>query len=451
MRGRGIDAGRAALPRRPPRPGATSCSSTAGPARARSPASSPPRSPSTTRRPGCGSTPTSPCSPTRAAASRTFGTRDDFLIPSACLNSTVSGLVSRTVLNDRPDRPGRLPRREVLRASWPAPTSPNDFLDAVAARFDGRRRRGRRRRPALPPATATPTWAGWARRRADQRASTASATSTSSSPASARPPGCCCAGCRGGCWSRAGAAGADLAHVRLLAAAARACPVEEVAGPALHLRRADPPPVHARRHRRRRARGGRPRERPSVVCLDLDRTLIYSAAALDLRDARPRGPAAAVRRGLRGRAAVVHDRGGGRRCCAELQRRRHRRADHHPHPEQLARVHLPGPPAAVRDREQRRAPARRRRRRPGLGGRGARSGWPGCAPLAEVQAHLRRVAAAVRAERCAIASGPVRLRRGRRARAARRLGGRARPRGAPPRGWTVSLQGRKVYARARGR
>ncbi|MBX6767738.1 MAG: ATP/GTP-binding protein, partial [Actinomadura rubrobrunea] len=27
------------------------------------------------------------------------GTRDDFLVPSACLNSTVSGLVSRTVLN----------------------------------------------------------------------------------------------------------------------------------------------------------------------------------------------------------------------------------------------------------------------------------------------------------------------------------------------------------------
>jgi Phosphoribosyl transferase (PRTase)/PELOTA RNA binding domain len=31
---------------------------------------------------------------------RTFGTRDDYLIPSACLNSTVSGLVSRTVLNE---------------------------------------------------------------------------------------------------------------------------------------------------------------------------------------------------------------------------------------------------------------------------------------------------------------------------------------------------------------
>ncbi|WP_407271249.1 cysteine protease StiP family protein [Radiobacillus sp. PE A8.2] len=30
-----------------------------------------------------------------------YGTRDDFLIPSACLNSTVSGLVSRTVLNEK--------------------------------------------------------------------------------------------------------------------------------------------------------------------------------------------------------------------------------------------------------------------------------------------------------------------------------------------------------------
>ena len=30
-----------------------------------------------------------------------FGTREDFLIPSACLNSTVSGLVSRTVLNEQ--------------------------------------------------------------------------------------------------------------------------------------------------------------------------------------------------------------------------------------------------------------------------------------------------------------------------------------------------------------
>lgn len=30
-----------------------------------------------------------------------FGTREDFLIPSACLNSTVTGLVSRTILNEK--------------------------------------------------------------------------------------------------------------------------------------------------------------------------------------------------------------------------------------------------------------------------------------------------------------------------------------------------------------
>lgn len=36
---------------------------------------------------------------------KTFGTREDFLIPSACLNSTVSGLVSRTVY--RPDLIGK--------------------------------------------------------------------------------------------------------------------------------------------------------------------------------------------------------------------------------------------------------------------------------------------------------------------------------------------------------
>lgn len=37
-----------------------------------------------------------------------FGTRDDFLIPSACLNSTVSGLVSRTVLNEQFIKPGEV-------------------------------------------------------------------------------------------------------------------------------------------------------------------------------------------------------------------------------------------------------------------------------------------------------------------------------------------------------
>lgn len=35
-----------------------------------------------------------------AGYSNAFGVREDFLIPSACLNSTVSGLISRTVLRD---------------------------------------------------------------------------------------------------------------------------------------------------------------------------------------------------------------------------------------------------------------------------------------------------------------------------------------------------------------
>jgi predicted phosphoribosyltransferase len=34
------------------------------------------------------------------SCTKIYGTRDDYLIPSACLNSTVSGLISRTVLND---------------------------------------------------------------------------------------------------------------------------------------------------------------------------------------------------------------------------------------------------------------------------------------------------------------------------------------------------------------
>jgi hypothetical protein len=66
---------------------------------------------------------------------RTFGTRDDFLVPSACLNSTVSGLVSRTVLNDDFIGPG-----DFHGAKFYAHLSADDvsrtFLDAVSARFD---------------------------------------------------------------------------------------------------------------------------------------------------------------------------------------------------------------------------------------------------------------------------------------------------------------------------
>ena len=65
---------------------------------------------------------------------RTFGTRDDWLIASACLNSTVSGLVSRTVLNDRLIRPGMYHGAKFY-AELAAADVSTAFLDAVTARF----------------------------------------------------------------------------------------------------------------------------------------------------------------------------------------------------------------------------------------------------------------------------------------------------------------------------
>jgi hypothetical protein len=63
-----------------------------------------------------------------------FGTRDDYLVPSACLNSTVSGLVSRTVLNDLLIGPGDFHGAKFYAELAPSDVSA-DFLDAVSARF----------------------------------------------------------------------------------------------------------------------------------------------------------------------------------------------------------------------------------------------------------------------------------------------------------------------------
>ncbi|SOB84358.1 phosphoribosyltransferase [Streptomyces sp. 1331.2] len=93
---------------------------------------------------------------------RTYGTRDDFLIPSACLNSTVSGLVSRTVL-----RAGLIGPDEFHGAKHYAELAGSDvsaaFLDAVAACFAEVRAaavEGADRLSADP--DRTPDWAGWA-------------------------------------------------------------------------------------------------------------------------------------------------------------------------------------------------------------------------------------------------------------------------------------------------
>lgn len=64
-----------------------------------------------------------------------FGTREDFLIPSACLNSTVSGLVSRTILNDRfigeDDYHGAKFYGDLLEEDLS-----NDFVDQVTGCFE---------------------------------------------------------------------------------------------------------------------------------------------------------------------------------------------------------------------------------------------------------------------------------------------------------------------------
>ncbi len=92
---------------------------------------------------------------------RTYGTRDDFLIPSACLNSTVSGLISRTVL--RADLVGP---HDFHGAKFYRELAPTDlsvaFLDAVAARFPDVADTVDAQAKELLAADRTPTWEGWA-------------------------------------------------------------------------------------------------------------------------------------------------------------------------------------------------------------------------------------------------------------------------------------------------
>jgi hypothetical protein len=67
---------------------------------------------------------------------RIFGTRDDYLVPSACLNSTVSGLVSRTVFNKALIRPGDFHGAKFYSELSGSDVS-RDFLTAVTAQFPG--------------------------------------------------------------------------------------------------------------------------------------------------------------------------------------------------------------------------------------------------------------------------------------------------------------------------
>lgn len=83
-----------------------------------------------------------------------YGTRDDYLIPSAALNSTVSGLVSRTVLNDDLIGPDDYHGAKFYAELADADVS-GAFVDEVATHFtdiDG----------TTIPLPEAPTWASWA-------------------------------------------------------------------------------------------------------------------------------------------------------------------------------------------------------------------------------------------------------------------------------------------------
>jgi hypothetical protein len=92
---------------------------------------------------------------------RTFGTRDDFLIASACLNSTVSGLVSRTVLN-----PAYLGPGDFHGAKFYRELADNDMstvlLDAVSGQFPAVSEAVLAGRRELAESDRRVTFAGWA-------------------------------------------------------------------------------------------------------------------------------------------------------------------------------------------------------------------------------------------------------------------------------------------------
>ncbi|MFI6682082.1 phosphoribosyltransferase [Streptomyces sp. NPDC050485] len=92
---------------------------------------------------------------------RTYGTREDFLIPSACLNSTVSGLISRTVLRQDLIGPGDFHGAKFYRELAGADVSA-DFLDAVSARFGEVADEVDHEAKALRDTDRTPSWEGWA-------------------------------------------------------------------------------------------------------------------------------------------------------------------------------------------------------------------------------------------------------------------------------------------------
>lgn len=92
---------------------------------------------------------------------RTYGTREDFLIPSACLNSTVSGLISRTVLRSDLVGPDDFHGAKFYRELAGSDVS-GHFLDTVTDRFGEAADAVEAEVKELLAADRAPTWEGWA-------------------------------------------------------------------------------------------------------------------------------------------------------------------------------------------------------------------------------------------------------------------------------------------------
>ncbi|PRR95194.1 hypothetical protein C6W24_17370 [Bacillus atrophaeus] len=90
-----------------------------------------------------------------------YGTKEDFLIPSACLNSTVSGLVSRTVLNEKwispSDFHGAKYYRELL-----AEDVSNLYIETITGQFPSIEKEAEHRAALLQQKREAPDWSGLA-------------------------------------------------------------------------------------------------------------------------------------------------------------------------------------------------------------------------------------------------------------------------------------------------
>lgn len=88
-----------------------------------------------------------------------YGTQEDFLIPSACLNSTVSGLVSRTVLNAAILEPGDFHGAKYYRELEPFDVS-TAYIEAIVAHYSDKLLEEAKQAMKAAPVLVSPSWQG---------------------------------------------------------------------------------------------------------------------------------------------------------------------------------------------------------------------------------------------------------------------------------------------------